>query len=507
MTKSSLQATHYAQRSLSRLLCELFEKKIFDSESQKRSYISALYLLVNYFEHKLITAICHEDIVKFKQMVEKKHKIPKALNLALKILRETCLQAGLPTPHFMSRITRGAYPSKTINSSKGQKGKTVISVSHEMYDEGTIAHATCRVLAAKLLKSSPSNIADLKCTFRKIIEVVGEKKLLSEITIDDFYEIHQYCLTKLKSVKTWNKVLTALKCLDSYALSKKAITYSFIDKGLGSVKPSQPEPSLYSKADIKKVLNTPCKNELGRLLFLVSYHLSTRGGEAIALTHSDIEFYYDDTKQRELAKVRISRSKSVGSGSRENKRNHAYTATKTKETRMVTLDPIGTKLIKAAMNMSLIHGKTEFYQLSANGIDIKKCREQFIFINPKTLKPWQSTSEYSDMFLRDFLTSLDIEHLGLSKTRNTSISNQLDAGVSVKHMKQRVGHAKDSKCIDLHYNVINLDSEVDNMEKMNQHFSDIHMSETKESSIAPSLTSKILNFFNPFKRSASQPRL
>lgn len=470
--KPSLNEQNYLDGTLAKALCVFYTNLSVElSESEQKSYKSALYLLLRHFSIQLLTSLTSDNIRHFKKAVQKKHKTPKTLNKALDILRSVYGSCDSRVPNIMLGISQAAYPSK---SKKGKAVRKVITMDPTCYREETVAWQICKILEHEQVNFSSNSITDKKSAYRKIIHVIGEDKLVSELTIDDFHDVRTFVLKAGKTSRTWNKVYLGLKKLNDYALSKKDIQHAFIDPSCGYIKPAKPKKMAYEHNDINKIYSNKADDEMSWLLLLLSYHLLTRSCEIIALTLGSISFEIDPTTHQEVANVTISLSKSKGNGDKKNPRNHCYKQPKDNETRVITVDTHGTKLLKRAITLAKQYPEVSYYRLSDDNVSLEHLSDKFLFINPKTNKPWQSSGEFSTVFLKDYLLSLNIHHLGLSKIRNTGTSHLLESGVTKTKVKEMLGHSNTSKCLEEHYEVPSKESKVNDAKVVNSHFNQFH---------------------------------
>lgn len=373
---------NYAIDSLSRELCLLFNKKQPEfNDSQKKACKTSMFLLLRYFQHKRLCDIRKKHVESFRRTVEAIHETPKALNKCFDLLNLICEEKLTDEENFMVHVLYGRYEAKSKSKIKTPR---VIDTNKRVYQEGTAAYEVCLIIEQEL-----DTDIDLRSAYRKIIKVIGPDKLLSDLRVDDFHAIRNHCLGEgFATPRTWNKVLPGLKSLNQRALNKKAINFSFIDLKYGFIKPGPPKKKCYTETQLKTIFHSSVspKNELSKLLFLISCHLMSRGCEAIALRHSSVEFEMCETLKKEIAHVTISLSKSAGHGS--SPEGNAYKCPKTNDNRIVTVDPICAELLKRAIEISNEVPACEYFKLSDDKTHVETLTDRFIFINPVTGKPW-----------------------------------------------------------------------------------------------------------------------
>ncbi|MCY1296745.1 Tyrosine recombinase XerC [compost metagenome] len=198
--------------------------------------------------------------------------------------------------------------------------------------------------------------------------------------------------------------------------------------------PDPEDPDPFTRAEIKKILETPTDRTLELLMVQFMIWAGPRVSETIALAWEDVDLVSGTVKFR--------RSKVRG----------AYRVTKTRRsTRKVRLLAPAWEALKMTKALTRGGKPQEVEVVQRDNKTRRKERMHFVFLNTNTDEPHVSDFSVRDRFFKAHLNAAEVRYRGPGQCRHTYASQLLTTGVaSIDWIAEQMGHTN-GNMIRQHY--------------------------------------------------------
>ena len=198
--------------------------------------------------------------------------------------------------------------------------------------------------------------------------------------------------------------------------------------------PDPEDPDPFTRAEIKKILDTPTDRTLELLMVQFMVWAGPRVSETIALAWEDVDLVNGT--------VTFRRSKVRG----------AYRVTKTRRsTRKVRLLAPAWDALQKTKALTQGGKKLEVEVVQRDNKTRRKERLHFVFLNTNTSEPHVSDFSVRDRFFKAHLNAAEVRYRGPGQCRHTYASQLLTTGVaSIDWIAEQMGHTN-GNMIRQHY--------------------------------------------------------
>jgi len=247
----------------------------------------------------------------------------------------------------------------------------------------------------------PTTVQEYKSIINCYFEAPLGQRAMADI---GFFDLDQLFSKLQVSNKTFNNILSALRCIYSYAINAGAVTMNLAEK-IEFAPKDEPTPDPLTIEEISTVLQDMQQHypEPVVIYFQLAFRIGFRPSEGINLRWSNVDW---DSQLLEISSAKVRRIEK---------------STKTNKVRYVELSDDSIELLK------------RLRQHSGHG--------EHLFLYPETGRPYPDTSYLVQKYWRPSLARCAIRDRDARQTRHTCATMLLMGGARDRWAAEQLGHS------------------------------------------------------------------